>query len=87
MVKLHEDEGCIWVMDKVKLTKKGVVEGYGSAAERAKIVYSFNCLFLLPSDLATRLEKFKQQLDKNLISKEDYEKRERKSSLKSKRVR
>jgi len=39
MVKLHEDEGCIWVMDKVKLTQKGVVEGYGSAAERAKIVY------------------------------------------------
>jgi len=39
MVKLYEDEGCIWVMDKVKLTEKGVVEGYGSVAERAKIVY------------------------------------------------
>jgi uncharacterized membrane protein len=38
-VKLNEDEGCIWVMDKVKLTEKGVVEGYGSVAERAKIVY------------------------------------------------
>jgi hypothetical protein len=39
MVKLHEDEGCIWVMDKVKLTEKGVVKGYGSVAERAKLVY------------------------------------------------
>jgi len=38
-VKLDEDKGCIWVMDKVKLTEKGVVEGYGSVAERAKIVY------------------------------------------------
>ena len=39
MVKLYEDKGFIWVMDKVKLTEKGVVEGAGPAAERVKRVY------------------------------------------------
>jgi len=38
-VKLNEDEGCIWVMDKVKLTERGVVEGSGPAAERVQRVY------------------------------------------------
>jgi len=40
MVKLYEDQGFIWVMDKVKLTEKGVVEGAGPAAERVQKVYA-----------------------------------------------
>jgi hypothetical protein len=40
MVKLYEDKGFIWVMDKVKLTEKGVVEGSGPAAERVQRVYT-----------------------------------------------
>ena len=39
MVKLYEDKGFIWVMDKIKLTEKGVVEGAGPAAERVQKVY------------------------------------------------
>ncbi|MGQ9506928.1 MAG: Lsm family RNA-binding protein [Candidatus Bathycorpusculaceae bacterium] len=39
MVKLYEDKGFIWVMDKVKITEKGVVEGSGPAAERVQKVY------------------------------------------------
>jgi len=39
MVKLYEDKGFIWVMDKIKLTEKGVVEGSGPAAERVQRVY------------------------------------------------
>lgn len=39
MVKLYEDKGFIWVMDKVKVTEKGVVEGRGPAAERVQKVY------------------------------------------------
>ncbi len=39
MVKLYEDKGFIWVMDKVKLTENGVVEGSGPAAERVHKVY------------------------------------------------
>ena len=39
MVKLHEDIGVIVVMDKVRVTKDGVVEGSGPAAERARKVY------------------------------------------------
>jgi small nuclear ribonucleoprotein (snRNP)-like protein len=39
MVKLYDDQGFIWVMDKVKLTEKGVVEGSGPAAERVQKVY------------------------------------------------
>ena len=39
MVKLYEDKGFIWVMDKVKVTEKGVVEGAGPAAERVQKVY------------------------------------------------
>jgi small nuclear ribonucleoprotein (snRNP)-like protein len=39
MVKLYDDKGFIWVMDKVKLTEKGVVEGSGPAAERVQKVY------------------------------------------------
>jgi small nuclear ribonucleoprotein (snRNP)-like protein len=39
MVKLYEDKGFIWVMDKVKVTEKGVAEGTGPAAERVQKVY------------------------------------------------
>jgi small nuclear ribonucleoprotein (snRNP)-like protein len=39
MVKLYKDKGFIWVMDKVKLTERGVVEGSGPAAERVQRVY------------------------------------------------
>jgi small nuclear ribonucleoprotein (snRNP)-like protein len=39
MVKLYEDKGFIWVMDKVKLTERGFVEGSGPAAERVQRVY------------------------------------------------
>ncbi len=39
MIRLYEDKGFIWVMDKVKVTEKGVVEGSGPAAERVEKVY------------------------------------------------
>ena len=39
MVKLYEENGFIWVMDKVKLTDRGVVEGSGPAADRVQRVY------------------------------------------------
>ncbi len=39
MVKLYEDKGFIWVMEKVKITEKGVTEGTGPAAERVQKVY------------------------------------------------
>jgi small nuclear ribonucleoprotein (snRNP)-like protein len=40
MIKLYEDKGFIWVMDKVKVTEKGVVEGSGPAAERVEKVFA-----------------------------------------------
>jgi small nuclear ribonucleoprotein (snRNP)-like protein len=40
MVKLYEEQGFIWVMDKVKLTEKGVIEGSGPAADRVQKVYA-----------------------------------------------
>ncbi|MCK4439805.1 Lsm family RNA-binding protein [Candidatus Bathyarchaeota archaeon] len=39
MVRLYEDNGFIWVMNKVKVTEKGVVDGSGPAAERVQRVY------------------------------------------------
>jgi len=39
LIKLYEDKGFIWVMEKVKVTEKGVVEGSGPAAERVQKVY------------------------------------------------
>ncbi|MCK4474470.1 Lsm family RNA-binding protein [Candidatus Bathyarchaeota archaeon] len=39
MVKLYEDKGFIWVMERVKVTEKGVVEGAGPASERVQKVY------------------------------------------------
>jgi small nuclear ribonucleoprotein (snRNP)-like protein len=40
MVKLYEKEGFIWVMDRVKVTEQGVVEGSGPAAERVQRVHA-----------------------------------------------
>ena len=40
MVKLYDDKGFIWIMNKIKLTEKGVVEGSGPAAERVQRVYN-----------------------------------------------
>jgi len=39
MVKVIEDAGVIVVMDKIRITANGVIEGTGPAAERAKKVY------------------------------------------------
>jgi small nuclear ribonucleoprotein (snRNP)-like protein len=40
MVKLYEDKGFIWVMEKIKVTEKGVTEGSGPIAERVQRVYN-----------------------------------------------
>lgn len=40
MVRLYEDQGFIWVMDKVKVTEKGIMEGKGPAAERVQNVHA-----------------------------------------------
>jgi hypothetical protein len=40
MVKLYEDKGFIWVMEKIKVTEKGVTEGSGPIAERVNRVYN-----------------------------------------------
>lgn len=40
LVKLYEDKGFIWVMDKIKVTEKGVAEGSGPAADRVQKVYA-----------------------------------------------
>jgi small nuclear ribonucleoprotein (snRNP)-like protein len=40
MVKLYEKERFIWVMDRVKVTEKGIIEGTGPSAERIQRVYS-----------------------------------------------
>ena len=39
LVRLYEDKGFIWVMEKIKVTEKGVIEGTGPAAERVQKVY------------------------------------------------
>lgn len=39
LVRLYEDKGFIWVMEKIKVTENGVVEGTGPAAERVQKVY------------------------------------------------
>ena len=46
MIRLYEDKGFIWVMDKIKVTEKGITEGRGPAAERVQKVYD---LFLSES--------------------------------------
>jgi len=40
MIKLYEKDGFILVMERVKVTENGVVEGSGPAAERVQKVYS-----------------------------------------------
>jgi small nuclear ribonucleoprotein (snRNP)-like protein len=40
LVKLYDDKGFIWVMEKIKVTEKGVIEGSGPAAERVQKVFS-----------------------------------------------
>jgi len=40
LIKLREDIGAIIVMDKIKVTENGVVEGVGLAAERVRAVYN-----------------------------------------------
>ena len=40
MVKLYEDQGFIWVMEKIKVSEKGVIEGSGPIAERVIRVYN-----------------------------------------------
>ena len=40
MVKLYEDKGFIWVMEKIKVTEKGVMESTGPIAERVQRVYN-----------------------------------------------
>ena len=40
MVKLYEDKGFIWVMEKIKVTEKGITEGSGPIAERVQRVYN-----------------------------------------------
>ena len=39
-VKLYEDKGFIWVMEKIKVTEKGITEGSGPIAERVQRVYN-----------------------------------------------
>jgi len=39
MVKTIEEAGVIVVMDKIRITEKGIVEGTGPAAERVQKVY------------------------------------------------
>lgn len=39
MVRVMEDAGVIVVMDRIRLTEKGIVEGTGPAAERVQKVY------------------------------------------------
>jgi len=40
MIRLYEDQGFIWVMEKIKVTEKGVMEGSGPIAERVHRVYN-----------------------------------------------
>ena len=39
LVKIHEDIKAIIVIDKIKVTDKGLTEGIGLAAERVRAVY------------------------------------------------
>jgi small nuclear ribonucleoprotein (snRNP)-like protein len=39
LVRTREDIGAIIVMEKIKVTEKGVVEGTGLAAEKVKAIY------------------------------------------------
>jgi small nuclear ribonucleoprotein (snRNP)-like protein len=39
LVKIREDVGAIIVMDKIKVTQRGVEEGVGLAADRVRAIY------------------------------------------------
>ncbi len=39
LVRVREDLGAIIVMEKIKVTEQGVVEGVGLAADRVKSIY------------------------------------------------
>jgi small nuclear ribonucleoprotein (snRNP)-like protein len=39
MVKLYEEAGVIVVMNKIRVSEKGIIEGKGPAAERVQKVY------------------------------------------------
>ncbi len=39
LVKVYEDAGVVLVMDKIRVTKDGIVEGSGPAADRVRKVY------------------------------------------------
>ncbi len=39
MVKLIEEAGVVVVMDKIRVTEKGIIEGRGPAAERVQKIY------------------------------------------------
>lgn len=39
MIKLIEEAGVIVVMDKIRVTEKGIIEGRGPAAERVQKIY------------------------------------------------
>jgi small nuclear ribonucleoprotein (snRNP)-like protein len=40
MVKLYEKEGFIWVMDRIKVSEEGLMEGSGPSAERVQRVFN-----------------------------------------------
>ncbi len=40
MVRLYEDQGFIWVMEKIKVTEKGITEGSGPIADRVQRVHA-----------------------------------------------
>ncbi|MEM2927019.1 MAG: Lsm family RNA-binding protein [Candidatus Bathyarchaeia archaeon] len=39
LVRLYEEQGVIVVMDRIRVTEKGVIEGSGPAAERVQRIY------------------------------------------------
>jgi len=39
LIRIREDIGAIIVMDKIKVTEKGVVEGSGLSADKTKAIY------------------------------------------------
>jgi len=39
LVKVRDDIAAVIVMDKIRVTERGIVEGSGLAAERVKVIY------------------------------------------------
>ena len=50
MVRLYSDAGVIVVMDKIRVSDKGVIEGTGPAAERVQSIYE---LFMKEAETST----------------------------------